>query len=140
MTEQLELEGLERTKSQRLLQVFLDQKAEEFAQGIFDCEDVPDCDCESCRAYYYDCDSAEDPPEQQRLFLTTAAYWVSRMYGGPEEGGWWFDSYTLLIEPRVFMESVVITPDMDEDATFAARCRVRDRIMQEVAEQGYPSK
>lgn len=141
MDMQLELEGFEQTKSQRLmnspeLRGYFAMKAGEFAQGIDDCDDTPACDCESCRAYYYDSDES-DPPEQRRLFLTTAAYWVSRMYGGPEEGGWWWDSYTLLTEPHVFMESIVIPHGISDDEEFALRRRVRDRLMREVEEQAY---
>lgn len=38
---------------------------------------------------------ADMGPWYQRVYLV-AAYYRAREYGGPEEGGWWFDAYTPL--------------------------------------------
>lgn len=37
---------------------------------------------------------------QARKFYTVAVYMEDRAYGGPEEGGWYFDTATLVMEPR----------------------------------------
>ena len=30
--------------------------------------------------------------------LYVTVYWVDRMYGGPEEGGWWYDRYDIAVK------------------------------------------
>lgn len=37
------------------------------------------------------------PPDEEDEEWIVAVYEVSRNYGGPEEGGWWYDSGTLIL-------------------------------------------
>ena len=37
---------------------------------------------------------------QARKFYTVAIYMEDRAYGGPEEGGWYYDTAQLVTEPR----------------------------------------
>ena len=39
---------------------------------------------------------------KQRLYVNT--YEVDRVYGGPEEGGWWFNTYSPVASRRVYGE------------------------------------
>ena len=40
--------------------------------------------------------SREVEDRSEVKFWTVAAYEVDRMYGGPEEGGWWYDAGDLI--------------------------------------------
>lgn len=55
-----------------------------------DTEDRPDCTCD-----YEDNGHGDDPDcevHHPPNFYTVAIFMVDRSYGGPEEGGWWYDT------------------------------------------------
>lgn len=55
----------------------------------------PYCGCEFCYEPF------GPPPVQGLLFVSYGVYARDRNYGGPEEGGWWYDSYELLDDDLV---------------------------------------
>jgi hypothetical protein len=60
-----------------------------------------ECDCPKCTGIC-NCDDEEEKPK----FWCVSVYEVSKHYGGPEEGGWWWDrwdpSYAYALQTRVF--------------------------------------
>ena len=42
----------------------------------------------------------QEEAAQARKFYTVAIYMEDRAYGGPEEGGWYYDTATLVMESR----------------------------------------
>ena len=48
-------------------------------------------------------DEANQAPLSRSLFWV-AAYLTQRHYGGPEEGGWWFDRGDLVSDPRIYAD------------------------------------
>lgn len=45
--------------------------------------------------------SEEEMEEQEPKFYSAAIYFVDRYYGGPEEGGWWYNSGEPIERPEV---------------------------------------
>lgn len=45
--------------------------------------------------------SVESSGEREATFWSVGVYEVCRCYGGPEEGGWWYDAGTLIERRRV---------------------------------------
>lgn len=44
------------------------------------------------------------PAEPKPVLYWVAIYDVNRAYGGPEEGGWWYDTGDLVIDPDIYGE------------------------------------
>lgn len=55
----------------------------------------------------------------RRAFYTIAFYEIDRQYGGPEEGGWWYNSGNL---------ERVITTELNEDKAYAL-CRRANHLL-----------
>ncbi|HPT72144.1 MAG TPA: hypothetical protein PLE74_07675 [Candidatus Cloacimonadota bacterium] len=75
---------------------------------IFDEEDSR---CSHCGWIFDEEDNCNCPPEGymnpgSEAFLYVNAYEVSRSYGGPEEGGWWFDVFNPLASIPVLADVV----------------------------------
>ncbi len=50
-----------------------------------------------------DADQTNEAPSRPSLFWV-AAFLTQRHYGGPEEGGWWFDRGDLVSDPSIYVE------------------------------------
>lgn len=50
--------------------------------------------------------------------ITVAVYLHQRAYGGPEEGGWWYNAYSPVLDPAFlhYIQHFPSTADGDEDA------------------------
>lgn len=57
-----------------------------------------------------------------RRRFVVAFYEIDRAYGGPEEGGWWFDTGQLVRIHRVFLD----------EAKAEAACRRANRILHQI--------
>ena len=73
-----------------------------------DMDDLPhkEWKCEFCNAanscFDADCQFCEgEPKEQEPPFYTVAIYLEDRAYGGPEEGGWWYDCGERIDDPEI---------------------------------------
>lgn len=53
-----------------------------------DTDNRPDCTC----GFYEEHEDMECPVHHPPAFYTVAIFMVDRAYGGPEEGGWYFDT------------------------------------------------
>lgn len=65
----------------------------------------------------------EDEPDIPTTFWTVALYFRTRCYGGPEEGGWWYDQDVLVACDDPLMrehEAVLPTIHLSETDAFLA--------------------
>jgi len=53
--------------------------------------------------------------------ITVAVYMYDRAYGGPEEGGWWYDTYTPMHEEEEFVHLLAHFPSTEEGEIHAER-------------------
>jgi len=78
-------------------------------------DNLEPCPCGTCGA-------GDVPPCRRAVTRQTyvvAVYNVGQCYGGPEEGGWWYDAGTLIRAVRVFR---------DEDAAYAYCRRLNHKL------------
>jgi hypothetical protein len=50
-------------------------------------------------------DTLDEPEARERLLYSVALYHEQMAYGGPEEGGWWYDAGELLDRPVRYFRS-----------------------------------
>ena len=69
----------------------------------------------------------DEPEPAKPAFWTVAVYFTQRRYGGPEEGGWWFDEDVLVpANDPMIHEHSVLTPRIKR--TIDAAIVVRDEM------------
>lgn len=80
-----------------------------------------------------------DEDEKKPDFYTVSVFLVDRAYGGPEEGGWWYDTGTPCTE--IFEElGTYKLPQITTDKEYAfARRKVMQQLLDATLNVGRPS-
>lgn len=56
----------------------------------------------------------QEEHDDNPLYVTV--YWVERRYGGPEEGGWWYEYYEIAVKEDGGLEQLSFPVDSQEEA------------------------
>jgi hypothetical protein len=94
-----------------------------------------DCggDCRRCMAEAGDPDCiaamAEIAREANPPLQCVAVYLEDRQYGGPEEGGWWYDAGELVTDAAFYVDNLITPPMAYADPDVAAGVEVALQLL-----------